>query len=106
MKETFIVVTGDSYPEGNAGAVRTHAFAKILSESGYSPFIIGMGSSTSFQKREYDGIPYYSLRYARKDLFSRFASRVLFGHNVKKAVKHCDSVCKKTLKTVWDPTVF
>lgn len=90
MKETFIVVTGDSYPEGSAGAVRTHAFAKILSESGYSPFIIGMGSSTSFQKREYDGIPYYSLRYARKDLFSRFASRVLFGHNVKKAVKHCD----------------
>ena len=50
MKETFMVVTGDAYPEGNAGAVRTHAFAKILSESGYSPFIIGMGSSTSFQK--------------------------------------------------------
>ena len=42
MKETFIVVTGDSYPEGNAGAVRTHAFAKILSELGCSPFIIGM----------------------------------------------------------------
>lgn len=90
MKDTFIVVTGDAYPEGSAGAVRTHAFAKILSELGYSPFIIGMGNSTSFQKKEYDGIPYYSLRYARKDLFSRLASRVLFGHNVKKTVKHCD----------------
>ena len=61
MKDTFMVVTGDAYPEGNAGAVRTHAFAKILSESGYSPFIIGMGSSTSFQKREYDGILFASL---------------------------------------------
>lgn len=90
MKETFIIVTGDAYPEENAGAVRTHVFAKILSELGYSPFIIGMGNPTSFQIKEHDGIPYCSLRYARKDLFSKLASRVLFGHNVKKAAKHCD----------------
>lgn len=90
MKETFIVVTGDAYPEGSAGAIRTHAFSKILSELGYSPFIIGMGNSTSFQKKEYEGIPYCSLRYARKDFFSRLISRALFGHNTQKAVKHCD----------------
>lgn len=86
MEKIFVIVTGDKYPDENAGAVRTHSFAKVFSELGFSPCVIGMGRSTSFQWSEYDGISYCSLRYDRKNRVSRIFGRALFGHNLKKVL--------------------
>lgn len=86
MEKIFVIVTGDKYPDENAGAVRTHSFAKVFSELGFSPCVIGMGRSTSFQWSEYDGISYCSLRYDRKNRVSRILGRALFGHNLKKVL--------------------
>ena len=86
MEKIFVIVTGDKYPDENAGAVRTHSFAKIFTEFGFFPCVIGMGRSTSFQWGEYDGISYCSLRYDRKNRVSRIFGRALFGHNLKKVL--------------------
>lgn len=83
----FIVVTGDCYPEGDAGAVRTHSFAKIMQKIGYKPIVIGMGKNTGFSPDKYDNIDYYSLRYASNGLGARILGRVFFLSHLKKIVK-------------------
>lgn len=40
-----VIVTENSYPEGDAGAVRQHAFAKILKQLGYDVLVIGYGKT-------------------------------------------------------------
>ena len=42
-----LLVTFDKYPNGDAGAIRVHMFAKILNEAGYETFVISMGKSTN-----------------------------------------------------------
>lgn len=59
---TVVVITGNSYPKGDAGAVRQHAFCKLIQQIGYNPIVIGMGKTMQFQDEEYDGIRYHSLR--------------------------------------------
>ena len=41
-----IIITENNYPEGDAGAVRQHAFAKMLSEMDYDVLVIGYGKPT------------------------------------------------------------
>ena len=79
MEKKFVIVTGDTYPDENSGAVRIQSFAKIFTELGFSLCVIGMGRSTSFQWSEYDGISYCSLRYDRK--------KPCFAHIGKSAVR-------------------
>ena len=88
MKNVFVIVSGDRYPEGDAGAVREHAFALILKELGYTPLVVGMGATTDFKMREYDGVAYYSLRYKKQNIICRALGRYLFN-------KHLNSILKK-----------
>lgn len=88
MKNVFVIVSGDRYPEGDAGAVREHAFALILKELGYTPVVVGMGPSTGFEMREYDGVSYYSLRYKKQNIICRALGRYLFN-------KHLNSILKR-----------
>lgn len=60
MKKALLVCL-DKYPNGDAGAVRTHVFAKLLRAIGYEPMVVGMGPSTSFRVCEEDGISYMSM---------------------------------------------
>ena len=87
MKKTFIIISSDKYPEGDAGAVREHAFALILKELGYTPIVIGMGPSTNFKSSEYDGIQYFSLRYKKQDYFHRALGFLRFTSNLKRILK-------------------
>ena len=41
-----VIVTENSYPEGDAGAVRQHALAKLLLDMNYDVLVIGYGSPT------------------------------------------------------------
>lgn len=89
-KKVFLIVTWNKYPEEDAGAVRQHAFAKNLYELGFEPIVIGMGKTTNFQKEEYDGVSYYSLRYTSSSLFSRALGRKLFTFNLKRLINTMD----------------
>lgn len=85
-----LIVTGDKYPEGDAGAIREHSFSKLFQSCGIEPIVIGMGKSTLFSESVYDGIKYYSLRYRNDMIFFRVLGRALFLHNLKKIIKKQD----------------
>lgn len=89
-RDIVVVITGNSYPEGDAGAVRQHVFCKVLQQMGYSPLVIGMGKATKFRDEEYDGIRYYSLRYSSSHIAMRILGRMAFGMNLQRIMKTID----------------
>ncbi len=42
----IVIITGNNYPCGDAGAVRQHAMAKLLMDMGHDVFVVGYGSYT------------------------------------------------------------
>lgn len=86
MSKTFIIVTANMFPSGDAGAVRLTAFSNILISLGYSPFVICMGRSTFFDIKQSNGVSYISLRYDGTSLFSRIKGRLLYLNNLKKVL--------------------
>lgn len=76
MKRLFIV-TMNKYPDGDAGAVRQHIFAKLFMSIGYKPFIIGYGEKKSYG--EFEGVEYISFRGKIKNKVIRLLYRLLFG---------------------------
>lgn len=87
MSNVFLIITANKYPNGDAGAIRQHSFAKIFQKLGYKPVVIGIGDSTHFKEAIYDGIQYYSVRYANNNVVYRVLGRVLFLHNTRKILK-------------------
>ncbi|MDY5575965.1 MAG: glycosyltransferase [Lachnospiraceae bacterium] len=86
MMKQAIIVTENSYPEGDAGAIRQHAFAKLLSEVGYDVLVIGYGEPTDGDICVYDGIKYISFRENNASPWKRVWNRMLFGKNVYKFI--------------------
>ncbi len=78
-----LFVTWDRYPNGDAGAVRTHAFAKMFQSLGYEPTVAGMGDATNFEYKEEDGIRYISMRLSASDTISRIKGRLAFHKHLK-----------------------
>ena len=85
--DIFLIITANKYPKGDAGAIRQHAFAKILNELGYKVIIVGMGVSTRFKKSVFNGIDYYSLRYSKSNVIMRAFGRMLFAFHLRKILK-------------------
>lgn len=79
----ILIVTTDRYPNGDAGAVRTHALAKLLQAVGYEPTVVGMGRSTNFDFCKEDGVSYTSFRLSSSKLISRVNGRLQFCKRVK-----------------------
>ncbi len=86
-KNKIVIITGNKYPEGDAGAIRQHSFSKIFQSLGYKPIVIGMGEYTNFVEKKYDGISYYSLRYKSNSIVSRVLGRFLFLYNLKGIIR-------------------
>ena len=86
MMKQAIIVTENSYPEGDAGAIRQHTFAKLLSEVGYDVLVIGYGEPTDGEICVYDGIKYISFRENNASPWKRVWNRMLFGKNVYKFI--------------------
>lgn len=86
MDKIVYIITGDNYPNGDAGAIRSHSFAKLFQSSGYRPIVIGMGKMTNFKMEKYDDVDYYSLRYSFHNLIFKILGRVLFSLNVKRII--------------------
>lgn len=83
MNNILIVSTG-KYPNENAGAVRQHAFAKLFEQCGYSSFVIGLGKTTDFKYKDYDGIEYTSFRAKNNNILNRALNILLFKRRLKK----------------------
>ena len=81
-----VIVTENSYPEGDAGAVRQHAFAKMLTEIGYDVLVIGYGTPTDQIINTFDGIKYISFREQTSSSLKRLSNRILFGNKVYKYI--------------------
>ncbi len=81
-----LFITGERYPEGDAGSVRVHTLAKMFQLLGYEPTVVGMGKTTNFEFVEADGVKYTSLRYPGPDIVSRIRGRVCYEKHLKKMV--------------------
>ena len=82
-----VIVTENSYPEGDAGAVRQHAFAKILKQLGYDVLVIGYGKNFDNKICKYDGVNFISFRPNQENIISRVICRVKFGTKVYRYIK-------------------
>ncbi len=82
MKRVLLVTT-DRYPNGDAGAVRTHTFAKMLQSLNFETTVVGMGDTTHFEFKEEDGVSYISFRFSASGIVSRIKGRLLFHKNLK-----------------------
>lgn len=90
MKKALFVTT-DKYPDGDAGAVRTHTFAKMLQMLGYQPTVVGMGKAINFKFQNEDGIIYTSFRLSSSSIFSRIKGRLGFSKRLKATLLKEDS---------------
>lgn len=76
------IITGNSYPNGDAGAVRQHAMAKLLLEMGHDVFVIGYGQPTNGKVEQFDGVCFISFRGKSSNVVMRAVNRLLFGNRV------------------------
>ncbi len=97
MKRALLVCT-DSYPDGDAGAVRTHVFAKMLESMGYEPTVVGLGKTTNFQFKTHENVLYISLRSESESFFAKSLNRVLFHKRLEKYIFKNNHI--------WDLIVF
>lgn len=91
----IVIITGNNYPCGDAGAVRQHAMAKLLMDMGHDVFVIGYGPYTGNKEKVYDSVPYISFRKKSNNRIIRAFYRVNFGSRVATYIKkhHQDFNC-------------
>ena len=82
-----MIVSYGKYPNGNAGAVRQHTFAKLFMDCGYRVTVIGMGDSTDFKLRNYEGVDYVSFRKDPNTVSNRALNWLLYGRRLKHFLK-------------------
>lgn len=82
-----VVITMARYPNGDAGAVRHHAIAKLLCDGGYKVRVLGYGEYNSQSTQVYDGIEYTSMRTKGSGFFAKVYSRLTHGKRVIKYIK-------------------
>lgn len=83
----ILFVTSEKYPAMAAGAIRLHTFARLCREAGHNVYVIGNGQSTGFGEREFEGVPYVSLRAAGNSFFARLRTLLFFTTYVRRAMK-------------------
>lgn len=88
-KRCLLIVSYDKYPNGNAGAVRQHAFAKLYQECGFDVVVVGMGDSTDFTVKEYDGVKYTSFRRMPNNTINKALNWFLYGRRLRKFIRTC-----------------
>ena len=62
----IVIITGNNYPCGDAGAVRQHAMAKLLMDMGHDVFVIDMVLILGIRKRCM--IPYHIYRLGKNPI--------------------------------------
>ncbi|ELU5587662.1 glycosyltransferase [Clostridium perfringens] len=80
-----ILIVPSNFPNGDAGAVRDMAFAKIYQELGYEVILIGMGKNS--HKGIYKDVQYYSLYKERKNKFQHLIAFLSYKYRCIKCLK-------------------
>lgn len=89
-KYDFVIITKNKCPLKDAGAIRQHAFAVSLMESGFKPLVISYSSPYS-SIETFDGISYISpSKKGSKFFFSKVFNQINFG---KKALGIVKKIC-------------
>lgn len=78
----ILIVTYYRYPNGDAGAIRQNAFAKLYQSMGHNVFVIGMGNSDYLIPKKIDQIDYISFRNKGKGLISKFKNILGYKKNL------------------------
>lgn len=76
--KNVVILSRNNFPNGDAGAVRDFAFAKIYQELGFKVFCICLGDSKS---GNYENVSYVSIRIERKGFISRLQAE--FGYKAR-----------------------
>lgn len=105
MEKVLIVSTG-KYPNGNAGAVRQHAFAKLFEMCGYSVTVIGLGESTDFECKVYDGINHISFRAKKNNLMNRIFNLIFFKSRLRRFLKNNQRFIKIVIVSIPTNALF
>ena len=86
-EKNIIILTGNKYPEGDAGALRQHTMGKMFHSLGYNVMVYGMGNTTSGAIKMMDGISYRSMRNSRHNIIGRFVDRATWGNKAVEDIK-------------------
>lgn len=78
MADALLILSSNKCPDDDAGAVRQHALARAFTEVGYKVIAVGLGESTKFAEKEYEGVSYVSLRSQSKSFFLRLGNLVFY----------------------------
>lgn len=73
-----LFITYDKFPDIDAGAVRTHMFANMLYDAGYSVRVISMGPYTGKTIKYVDGIEYKSYRLSYDNFLGKVLAYLIF----------------------------
>lgn len=88
--KSVAIITENKYPGGDAGSIRQHIMAKMLTELGYDVLIHCMGETTNNQVRVNDGISYISYRSGKSSIIVRVLDRVMFVKRVLKRIRQSE----------------
>lgn len=86
LKKNLLIVSTDKYPNGNAGAVRTHVLAKLFQKIGYEVTVVALGESTCFDYQYENNIRFISLRSRSKSLIAKIFNYLAYSYRLKKYV--------------------
>lgn len=74
------------YPDGDAGAIRQEKLALILKELDIDSMIVGLGTSTDFQKKSCKDIEYVSLRETKSGILYKLKMHMLYQHRLERII--------------------
>lgn len=85
-KKCVCIITGDKYPEGDAGAIRQDNIARIFLNLDYRVVVIGYGSYTGDEYLDYNEVKYTSVRGKSNNTLVRLINRILADRRYKKKI--------------------
>lgn len=83
-----VILTGNKYPLGDAGAIRQHATAKILQKLGYEVLVLGYGEPTGKKVCSYEGVSYISFRPRSSNIGTRMIARYFFINRASRYIRN------------------
>lgn len=79
----LLIITMNKFPDGDAGAIRQMAEAKILQKYYDDIFVIGYGDCTNFQKVNFSEGKYISLRENGVSMYLKIRGRLFFNRRAR-----------------------
>jgi glycosyltransferase involved in cell wall biosynthesis len=79
----ILIISYNSFPDGDAGSLRQYSFGKLLSHIGHTIFFVGMGDTACHEISDYRGFKYTSLRVNQNKPSFRRRLENYFGYKLR-----------------------